>query len=130
MSVTCNITAASISGLTPVTATFTNTAAADETVKLWAAAVDNRAPAGIPNAQGGEAVAESWLEASDDAGANWTPLTFPATWTATFAALSAMEITVPASGTLDVLIRLNVPAGKTSSGIVNLLLIWRSAGAA
>lgn len=129
MSISVSTAAASLSGLTPVTVTFTNSEASDKDVILYAAAMDNKSPAGVPNAQGGEAVTEQWLEVSDDDGANWHALGFPATFTDTFEALSSncYTITVPASGTLDVLLRYNIAADAASSGIINQLLMWRYA---
>lgn len=120
---------ATLNGLTPVTLTFTNTAATDQPVTLYAAAVGNLDPADAGNAQGAEAVAESWLEVSDDDGANWHALGFPATFPATFADLPAQtgcyEITVPASGAIEVLARQNVPAGASSTGVVTQTLQYR-----
>lgn len=120
---------ATLNGMTPVTLTFANSSPSDQAVTLYAAAVGNIAPAGATNQQGAEAVSESWLEVSDDDGANWHALGFPATFPATFADLQSQtgcyEITVPASGTLEVLARQNVPAGASSTGVVTQTLQYR-----
>lgn len=127
MSITASIASGSLNGLTPITVTLTNSSASDVDVTLYSAAMDNKSPTGIPNSQGGEAVAEAWLEVSDDAGTNWYPLGFPATFPAAFADLTSNSktVTVPGSGTLDVLVRHNIPAGASSSGIVSQLLNGR-----
>ncbi len=107
--------------------TLTNTGTATLLVKIWAACVGNRSPAGVTLPEGLEAVSERWIEAREE-GEEWQVVGFPGIFPARFEDLidGVLTLTIGAGASKTVEFRLAVPADAASSGVVNAEIVVRA----
>lgn len=93
------------------------------TFKMWAACAGNADPNNSGNRQGKEACNEGWLKVRVEGETSWSTLTFPASFPATFSALSAFEFSISTPVYLEFAIE--VPADAESVGDVGFNLSFR-----